>query len=140
MHTRVRPNFFAARTWESVSKSAEFVTSPGQCANAMRRAFHALRNGRPGPVIVEMPDDVCHQPVSEDAMTYSSPRLTFHPAGFTHGPHPNALRASLESPATETDEVSVMIDTRDALDVGPAAEAVEWSGYVDSWREGASPS
>jgi homogentisate 1,2-dioxygenase len=31
--------------------------------------------------------------------------------------------------------VAVMIDTRDALDVGSEAERVEWTGYVDSWRE-----
>lgn len=61
--------------------------------------------------------------------------LTLHPCGFSHGPHPKALRASLEHPKSETDEVAVMIDTRDALDVSPAAEEVEWPGYVDSWRE-----
>jgi homogentisate 1,2-dioxygenase len=33
-----------------------------------------------------------------------------------------------------TDEYAVMIDTRDALDLGPAAASVEWSGYVDSWK------
>jgi homogentisate 1,2-dioxygenase len=33
-----------------------------------------------------------------------------------------------------TDEVAVMIDCRDSLDVSEAAAAVEWSGYVDSWK------
>jgi homogentisate 1,2-dioxygenase len=61
--------------------------------------------------------------------------LTLHPCGVTHGPHPKALRKSQESPRRETDEVAVMIDTRDPLEVSAAAEAVEWSGYVDSWRE-----
>ena len=31
-----------------------------------------------------------------------------------------------------------MIDARDALDVGPGAAAVEWSGYVESWKGGAA--
>ena len=61
--------------------------------------------------------------------------VTLHPCGFSHGPHPKALRKSLENPHSETDEVAVMIDTRDALDVSPHAEEVEWTGYVDSWRE-----
>ena len=74
----VKPNFFAARTWETVSKSAEFVTRAGQCANVMRRAFHALRNGRPGPVIVEMPADVCDETVPDDTQTYSSPDSSLH--------------------------------------------------------------
>jgi hypothetical protein len=39
----------------------------------MRRAFHALRSGRPGPVLVEMPGDVCGQPIPDNAPTYASP-------------------------------------------------------------------
>jgi hypothetical protein len=27
-----------------------------------------------------------------------------------------------------------MLDARDALQVGDAANGVEWSGYVDSWK------
>ena len=27
-----------------------------------------------------------------------------------------------------------MIDTRDALEISPAAAQVEWPGYVDSWK------
>ncbi len=61
--------------------------------------------------------------------------ITFHPGGFTHGPHPTALKAGLAGAKKETDEVAVMVDARDALTVDPAAEAVEWSGYVDSWKE-----
>ena len=60
--------------------------------------------------------------------------LTLHPSGFTHGPHPKALKNMLVQPKAATDEYAVMIDTRDALEVGAAAEAVEWKGYVDSWK------
>jgi homogentisate 1,2-dioxygenase len=28
----------------------------------------------------------------------------------------------------------VMLDTRDALEVGEAAASVEWRDYVDSWK------
>ena len=35
--------------------------------------------------------------------------------------------------APATDEVAVMIDTRDALDIGRHMSEVEWTGYVDSW-------
>jgi len=34
-----------------------------------------------------------------------------------------------------TNEYAVMIDARDGLEVGEAAKAVEWEGYVDSWKE-----
>jgi homogentisate 1,2-dioxygenase len=33
-----------------------------------------------------------------------------------------------------TDEYAVMIDTRDPIDVSPGGLAVEWAGYVDSWK------
>ena len=33
-----------------------------------------------------------------------------------------------------TDEVAVMIDTRDALDMQPAAEAQDVETYADSWK------
>ncbi len=62
--------------------------------------------------------------------------LTFHPSGFTHGPHPKALKNMLVQPKAATDEYAVMIDTRDPLDVGDAATGVENPGYVNSWRVG----
>jgi homogentisate 1,2-dioxygenase len=61
--------------------------------------------------------------------------VTFHPCGFTHGPHPKALQNALEQPAEGTNEVAVMLDTRDALHVSEAAESVECMEYVDSWKE-----
>jgi homogentisate 1,2-dioxygenase len=62
--------------------------------------------------------------------------ITWHPCGFTHGPHPKALANMLEQKAPGTNEVAVMIDSRDALELGSAAAAVEWTGYVDSWKAG----
>ena len=60
--------------------------------------------------------------------------MTFHPAGFTHGPHPKAFAAGAKFERTETDEVAVMIDTRDALEPSREVEAMEDQSYVDSWR------
>lgn len=60
--------------------------------------------------------------------------VTFHPAGFTHGPHPKAFQAGREHKKTFTDEVAVMVDTRDALDIHNEALAVENTEYVISWR------
>lgn len=60
--------------------------------------------------------------------------ITLHPAGIPHGPHPKAFETGARASRKATDEVAVMIDTRDPLDVAPAAEGVEWAGYVDSWK------
>lgn len=59
--------------------------------------------------------------------------LSFHPSGCTHGPHPKALERIFDMPAKETLEYAVMIDARDALDVGTAAEEIELPEYADSW-------
>jgi homogentisate 1,2-dioxygenase len=31
-----------------------------------------------------------------------------------------------------------MVDTRDPLEISPAAAKVEWAGYVDSWKGAAA--
>ncbi len=60
--------------------------------------------------------------------------LTFHPCGFTHGPHPKALTKMFQQTKPATDEYAVMLDTRDALEVMPGLEGVELASYADSWR------
>ena len=70
----VKPNFSPVRTYASVTKQGEVITQPSQVSAVMRRAFHALRNGRPGPVIVEIPADVGTQEVSEADLNYQAPK------------------------------------------------------------------
>jgi homogentisate 1,2-dioxygenase len=60
--------------------------------------------------------------------------ITLHPAGFTHGPHPKAMENAFEQKSPGTDEVAVMIDTRDPLEMDERAAAIEWDGYVNSWN------
>ena len=71
----VRPNFSAAHKYQGWVKQVEAIYTPDQVGNIMRRAFHALRNGPPGPVVVELTDDVCEFEVPEAAQNYRSPRL-----------------------------------------------------------------
>ena len=59
--------------------------------------------------------------------------ITLHPCGFPHGPHPKAFATGASFARKETDEVAVMLDTRDALDVAPGAAAIEFDDYVKSW-------
>ncbi|MDP7546663.1 MAG: thiamine pyrophosphate-binding protein [Alphaproteobacteria bacterium] len=72
----VRPNFSAVRKYQGWVKQIEAIYTPDQVGDVMRRAFHALRNGIPGPVVVELTGDVCSQEVPETAQTYRSPKLT----------------------------------------------------------------
>lgn len=59
--------------------------------------------------------------------------MTFHPCGFPHGPHPKAFAAGAKNTRKETDEVAVMIDTRNPLNLAELPEGVENQNYVSSW-------
>ncbi len=66
--------------------------------------------------------------------------LTLHPSGFTHGPQPGSVEASIGAKATE--ELAVMVDTFRPLDLATAWTEGEDSSYAWTWsrREGASAS
>ncbi len=76
-HARERdgvfPMFSSVRTYASVTKSAELLNVPERTADAMRRAMNALKNGRPGPVLVELPADVANAEVSADLLRDYAP-------------------------------------------------------------------
>ena len=59
--------------------------------------------------------------------------LSFHPAGFPHGPHPKAMEKVKTK--THTDEYAVMIDARWPLKRDPALERVERAEYWKSWMK-----
>jgi acetolactate synthase-1/2/3 large subunit len=67
---QVFPLFSSARTYASVTKSVETLNQPDQVSEVMRRAFNLLKNGRPGPVMVEIPADVAVAEVGDSALTY----------------------------------------------------------------------
>jgi len=54
----VPDNYNASVSMRDVTKHAEPITLAAETPNIMRRAFTQLRNGRPRPVLVEMPWDV----------------------------------------------------------------------------------
>ena len=74
--TAVRPNFSGVEKIRGFCKQIEMVYDIGDLADVMRRAMSALKNGTPGPVVVELTADVCMQPVPVEAQTYSPVPLT----------------------------------------------------------------
>jgi acetolactate synthase-1/2/3 large subunit len=64
------PMFKSSRTYASVTKSVEEVILPDQVGPIMRRAFNALKNGRSGPVMVEIPADVVGFELGDGAVDY----------------------------------------------------------------------
>jgi acetolactate synthase-1/2/3 large subunit len=61
----IDPNFSSVTSMRSVSKSAEPIMLAAEVPNIFRRAFTRLRNGRGGPVIVEIPADMWNEEVPE---------------------------------------------------------------------------
>ena len=91
----VRPNFPAVQKYQGWVKQVEAIYRPQDVGNVMRRAFHALRNGPSGPVVVEMTGDVCAQAVPEEAMNYQSPKMTLQVPAI--GDIKDAAKALLEA-------------------------------------------
>ncbi|MBX3706699.1 MAG: thiamine pyrophosphate-requiring protein [Pseudomonadales bacterium] len=60
------PNFNSTLNMRHVTKWAEPLTMGKALPEVMRRAFFQLRNGRPGPVLVEVPVDVFNEDVPAD--------------------------------------------------------------------------
>ena len=70
------PLFNSTRTYASVTKQVEPVQMPEHTVPAMRRAFNALKNGRPGPVMVEVPADVMTADFAGNEVDYTAIRPT----------------------------------------------------------------
>lgn len=54
-----------------VTKWAVTVREPAQVPRALQQAFHLMRSGRPGPVLVDLPVDVQMAEIEFDPETYS---------------------------------------------------------------------
>jgi acetolactate synthase I/II/III large subunit len=63
--TNIPPNFNAFLNFRHISKWIEQVPFADVIPHALRRAFTQVRNGRPRPVVVEIPTDVFQEDVPE---------------------------------------------------------------------------
>lgn len=85
----VQPNFLSALNFRHVTKSCEHLVTPDAVGPAMRRAFTAVRNGRPRPALLEIPGDLFDAELSEPFDYKPAPRTRY-------GPDPDALRRVAE--------------------------------------------
>jgi acetolactate synthase-1/2/3 large subunit len=63
--SHVEPNFNSSEAMRPFAKSAEPIILASEVCNIFRRAFTKLKNGRGGPVIVEIPSDMWNEDVPE---------------------------------------------------------------------------
>jgi acetolactate synthase I/II/III large subunit len=54
----VRPVFRAAEVYRPITKWSALAHNVQELPSLMRRAYHAMRSGKPGPVLIEVPDEV----------------------------------------------------------------------------------
>ncbi|WP_309680455.1 glyoxylate carboligase [Polaromonas sp.] len=89
---------FQAVDIESISKPVTkwsvTVREPAQVPRVFQQAFHLMRSGRPGPVLIDLPFDVQMAEIEFDPDTYS-PLLVYKPA---------ATRAQIEKALTMLNE------------------------------------
>jgi acetolactate synthase-1/2/3 large subunit len=107
------PNFSSFQNYRHITKWSEQVSLGGMVPEVMRRAFAQLRNGRPGPVLVEIPFDVFGEEVPEP--------LDYQPSlAARSGPDPEAVASVAE----------LLSEAR-----RPVIYAGQGVHYAQAWRE-----
>jgi len=94
----VFPNFSSMLNFQQVTKSCEPLTMGKAVPEVMRRAFAQLRNGRPGPCLVEIPLDVFADDVKEPLDYVPSFRSRY-------APDPAAIETAAEILSTASSPV-----------------------------------
>ena len=72
----VFPMFSSLKSYESITKSIEQITTPSKSIDVLRRAIASMRNGRPGPAMVEIPEDILTQDM-EDSRVENYKKIQF---------------------------------------------------------------
>tara|TARA_B100000035_G_C21032876_1_gene569304 strand:+ start:828 stop:2477 length:1650 start_codon:yes stop_codon:yes gene_type:complete len=72
----VFPMFSSLKSYESITKSIEQITTPSKSIDVLRRAIASMRNGRPGPAMVEIPEDILSQNI-EDSRIENYKKIQF---------------------------------------------------------------
>lgn len=109
----VDPNFNSVTSMKSVTKSAEPITRGSEVPAIMRRAFSRLRNGRGGPVLVEIPKDIWQEEVPEP--------LDYVPA---------KIARAVADPALIDDAVEMLLSAK-----RPVIYAGQGVHYAKAWDE-----
>jgi acetolactate synthase-1/2/3 large subunit len=85
----VRPVFRAAEVFAPVTKWSALAHSAQELPGLLRRAYHAMRSGKAGPVLIEVPDDVFNAEFKGD--------LDYRPVAVQRAaPDPAAIKQAVE--------------------------------------------
>ena len=96
----VRPNFSAAEVYRPVTKYSALAHHVQELPELMRRAYQALRSGKGGPVLIEIPPEVAEGEYKGE--------LTYMPVPFQRvGPDPDAVKAAVDDAARRQESGAV---------------------------------
>jgi thiamine pyrophosphate-dependent acetolactate synthase large subunit-like protein len=111
--TNIPPNFNSFINYRHITKWAEQVTLASTIPVVMRRAFTQVRNGRPRPVLIEIPADVFNEEVPE-------------PLNYT----PTFKARTVPDPKAVKEVASVLMKSRQ-----PVIYAGQGVHYSQAWKQ-----
>src|SRR6516165_7906932 len=124
-----------------VTKMALTVLEPGQVPGGFAQAFHLMRSGRPGPVLLDLPIDVQLAEIDFDPDTYQ-PLAVYKPAA-TRAQAAKALDmlATAERPLIfagggiiNADACELLVELAEILDVPVVPTLMAWGAIPDDHR------
>jgi acetolactate synthase I/II/III large subunit len=83
------PSFDPVQNLRPVTKWSAEINDPARALELLRRAFHMLRNGKPGPVLLELPSPIGGSEMPGE-FSYSPPKA------WRAGPDPADVKAAAE--------------------------------------------
>ncbi len=124
-----------------VTKMAMTVLEPAQVPGAFAQAFHLMRSGRPGPVLIDLPIDVQQTEIDFDPDTYSP--LPVHRPAATPAQAARAidLLCAAERPVIvagggvlNADAADRLVELAELLDVPVVPTLMGWGAIPDDHR------
>ena len=121
-----------------VTKLAMTVREPGQVPGAFAQAFHLMRSGRPGPVLLDLPIDVQLAEIDFDVETYAP--LPVHRPAATRAQVERVLDllAAAERPVivagggvVGADACAELVELAELLDVPVVPTLMGWGAIPD---------
>lgn len=116
--------FYSADRLRPISKSVERIRAPRDVNDVMRRAFTRLRNGRPGPVVVEIPKDLVSAP--------ADPRMPAYVPTKSFRSRASAADTEAAVELIMTSARPVILAGQGALYAEASAELVELAELIDA--------
>ena len=124
-----------------VTKMATTVLEPAQVPRAFQQAFHLMRSGRPGPVLIDLPFDVQMAEIEFDIDTYEP--LPIHKPQATRAQIEKALDllAAAERPLivagggiVNADAADLLVEFAELVDVPVVPTLMGWGAIPDDHR------